>query len=243
MHDNPDKIEYPPIILDPSDPASLHQMVPPWLSQFIQNIPMDYFEMPEEQFKATFKPGYTFEMLRTSFWLEYLYCLYAGSKKITLARVYSFVCDERMFMKACRNPITLAWILKPPKHMMTSLRTTLNRTTQRLFEIAEVPLFDERGKPKYTAMKIVMSLHKDLDQRFHGAPVQRQITAHVNLNKEEDLDKVEARMNDQLKAVMEQKRKLLETGVIDGEIISGTASPAPENSGDGAQDGSGGGGT
>ncbi len=78
------------------------------------------------------------DKLRHSLWLEFELSI-SQNREMSTANVCNRIVTEQHLGIILKNPMRAAWITYPPGNYTVDVETLLSRTTQRLFEMVEVP--------------------------------------------------------------------------------------------------------
>lgn len=88
--------------------------------------------------------------LRLQFWFEYNGQQESPDRNypsLNMSRVIGkAVAKETFYKHIITDPIKLAWILSPPQNYMNALNFALMTATNRMIEICELPLVNEKGE-------------------------------------------------------------------------------------------------
>lgn len=206
--------EFSGIILDETDPNSIHNLVPLWLSNRIKALPKEWFTWDLKKLKNHVKPGKIVEALRYSFWLEYSNTVYNGKDKMVLYRVWSPICTDYYFHEeVCKTPLLLCWMLQPPQKYARCMEALLDHSVDRLREILDLPIVDKKGKINHQVAKLIMSIHNRLEDRVQGAIVQKTETKTLSMNFSSSMrNATEAQLDKRLRELRNAERNLLEAG-------------------------------
>ncbi len=178
-------------------------------------------------------PVETDNCLRVKFWHEYERAHQDGTKMV-MSAVYSTICPSEYFYNVyLGRPEKLAWILTPPMEYETRLKALILLSTSQLNEILELPNRDEKGRVNVKILELKAKIHFQLEQRIHGAVVQRleQKTQTLNIH---TTDKAVAKMaaantmediQRRMKELEARERRMLQDTGQRGEVI---VEPAPE---------------
>ena len=179
----------------------------------------------EEVLRKRVKPSIVLNRLRLGFWKEYDYAQFKG-KKMCLENIYRGVCSEEEFLNILETTRYGAWLLKPPTDYISNLEEALCTGINRLREMLEIPLYEERhvkvGRDEYVKQKvfdkgaaeILLKVVNMVDSRVNGAVVQRSISEVRNkttIRKEVNVQGNNEEINIE-KQIKEMERAILEGG-------------------------------
>jgi hypothetical protein len=169
-------------LLDPEDPRSMVNLVPPDVSEAMHRVPIEYFTMSEVDLKKLSRPTQVISRIRLSWWNEYN----RAQEMLThmeMVSVYAGVCHPSYFYAGIlKNPRYLAWILCPPTSYLVAMEEALYFGVERLREILELPLYDEKGRANPAVGNLVLKTVALLDLRVKGAVTQKHEHKSVALN-------------------------------------------------------------
>lgn len=220
--------------LAPNNPRSIFSLAPEALRRAMERVPLQYFEMSEDELAAQIKPNSTLNCLRFRLWDEYGRAAENQAPLHTRA-ICRGICTEHYLLRAVfRNPAMTAWLLTPPKSYEAAAEEALMFGLMRLREILTFPLYDERGRPNPAVGKLVQQVTRMLDDRLKGSPTQNinkrtlSITAKQveDISKSTSMEELEKRLSklrseEEKFALQEERRPRLEefkSGAIDVSV-------------------------
>lgn len=214
--------------LNKSNERSVYNLVPNTFQQAMDRVDESYFLMSEEDLesavaaaggrKRSVSP--VLNLLRYRLWDEFNKSVDKGTR-ITMKSVCVGICSDAYLRQAVfRNPVMVAWLLRPPVTYEDAALEALNHGMKQLRSILEFPLWDEKGRPNDKIAKLQIEVVKMLDARLKGAPVQKhevqQKTMQINTTAKEIKEMVEHASMDDLEKHLkklrgeEEKHQLLE---------------------------------
>ena len=188
---------------DPSNPESLINLLPPYLSNPIRAIPDSVQLMSEEELIRAGNCGVIESKLRQAFWMEYNHSLMGKKKQMNVSNMFTGICSKAYMRECFNNSFKLAYILRPPANLKVALHELLELGLSQLRDILALPHVDEKGRfdsahagLKLKTMEVVMS-------RLMGGPVQRVEQKNLNVSVEanpQDIEDEIKQLEDKLKA-------------------------------------------
>lgn len=156
--------------------------VPQVFRSFILELPTEVFEMEEDDLRERGRCGINEYALRMAFWQEYERCLSnPENKTMSAARLVRGILDQGTLRRIIANPYKLAWILKPVRSYLSDMEFMLIRGKERLWEILNLPIVNEAGKPMAAVANVVLAAQKQIEERVHGQTIQKQQQIRVNV--------------------------------------------------------------
>ena len=190
-YDKPETI----IIWDKSEPRAVINMVPPRMADMMT----DLFKEDEEIFTLTeaalfqklsqkrMRPTASDNRLRLNFWLAYDECIMTNRDHITLDMICGNMCSTEFFTRNYLiKPEKLAWLLVPPVNYGMKLVEAVDSGLDQMRGILDLEHIDyETGKIDHKLLAIKVTIFKLLDDRTHGAAVQKvekKSSVHISTN-------------------------------------------------------------
>ncbi len=100
--------------------------------------------------------------------------------RMIIENVYAGICTTEYFHQSLiTSNEMIAWMLIPPQSYQALLNEGWDAGFDRMREILDLPLHDSMGKLSIATANLVHKVWMSLDQRKHGAVVQRNM--NVNL--------------------------------------------------------------
>lgn len=182
---------------DDSDPNSLINMVPDVLKRAIQEVPVMYYEMAEDELSLHCfgedeknrpkQPDSTSERLRIAFWDEYDRAS-RYRERMEIRRICQGTCSEVYFVrKFIQDVQKLAYILHPPISYQINLKDLHELSLRGMRQILSMPIKDDKDRPNTRLMDIQFKIHQHVDMRLKGAIIQRIDQRNLNLNMNADV--------------------------------------------------------
>lgn len=153
------------------------------------------------------------DRLRYSFWREYDRAVTNKVKMVTF-NLHDGICGEAHMRALYADSNFLAWIFTPPGGYYTRIQQVLDITTQKLEDIARLPLERQICRCKYQCKcpsgdeeckcthgcicpptpdpklcQLIIEVHKVLEMRVHGAPLSKAEHRHLHLQSNHLLEK------------------------------------------------------
>lgn len=214
-------------IFNEANPYSIASMLPEnTREKVLRNVDRELLGMDEFDLRTTVKPTPTCNKLRLAFWFEYDSAVRAG-RKIDVKRIHAGICSAEMWNKEYCKPKRLAWILTPVSSYQASMEEALEFSIAQMRKMLEAPLFKEDGRLDTAAANTIIRVFSILDQRVHGAIVQKIETKSLVVNKQ-----VKAGPGDQAPAIdIDEKLRVLQTQLNqNNKLIMGVPSGPTEES-------------
>lgn len=165
-------------------------LVSPKVREAVLSIPKEYLEMTEKELVEKVygdRPESLDRMLRTNFWELYNECFSTG-KSMSLSKIVAGVCDISTFQRILSNAGRLSYIVREPSHLQNKIKDIYQALLEEMKVISEmkIPIDKKTGCPDAKLMGLKMKAFEYLDQRIHGALIQRmevrQKTLQVNVD-------------------------------------------------------------
>lgn len=175
--------ERPYSVRDEEDHFSLIHFLSDKLKAIVMDLPEELLVMTEAELKHEASPTTTDYALRVSFWREFERVMWKGSGKIVSAQIYTGVCtDVYFYKKFLHKPAKFAWMIRPMQSYQKAMEAILHRCTEQLWELANIPLKDSKGRwiPKHGAL--FLQAHARIENRIHGMAIQRTEARNMNVN-------------------------------------------------------------
>jgi len=171
------------------NPKSVINLVTERLQELMKQLPQALLAMSEKEIRKKLEPGWTEEQLRIAFWDEYFLTVDNNGKKMRLEAVYARVCAKDIFYDKIKNPLTLAYICKPPQDYIYQMRSLLNVGLERFAEILNLPV-KVNGRVDTKLIAEIIKIVTLVDNRVKGAVTQKiqidgtQKNLNMNVNYE-----------------------------------------------------------
>lgn len=176
----------PEVIASVSDTYQLDvmSMVEDAIAQRIAAIPDFVFNMSNAELFNKANPTPLEYALRTAFWREYdkLYLNNYANVKMKAKDICNGICTPGYFYNILKKPAVCLWMIKPKQTYHREMEAILSRGIERLWEIIEIPIFDETGKADHRLAGVVLQAIKQVEDRVQGMAVQRTQAVTVNLS-------------------------------------------------------------
>lgn len=215
------------------DPYSVIRLVSDSFRRAMLEIPEEWRGYQEGDIRTKHKITPTLNQLRLSFWLEYERCRAQMVPRMCMTNVFcAIVPEETFYQKILRDYRSVAWIITPPVSYTVRLEEMLHLGYERIREMLEAPLFDERtGKLDTAAAKLVLQATMMIDMRLKGGIVQKLEHKNISLNvnmKTGSQNVMHADQNLRLEEIEEELRRLEKREALLERIeaVRGTAEDA-----------------
>lgn len=167
---------------DKSEPRSIVNITPSTVSEAIERIPDDLFEMTEKRLRKEADVGEIEEKLRISFWREYDQAQTA-KRNIHVTNVHKGVCTQMHFYKKIiTNPLKLTYILTPPQEYALELEEMIAVGFRHLREIMDLPLYTPKGFVDARVAEVKLKIFESVMNRAKGALVYKTESKNLNVN-------------------------------------------------------------
>jgi hypothetical protein len=187
------------IIWNKDEPRAVINLVPPMMAErmaalYIQDE--EIFTMTEAALfqrlcKSKSRPTASDNRLRLNFWLAYDECIMTNRDRITLEQICGNMCSLEFFTRNYLiEPNKLSWLLVPPVNYGMKMVEAVDSGLDQMRGILDLEHIDyETGKIDHKLLAIKVTIFKLLDDRTHGAAVQKiekkqniQISTSVRAN-------------------------------------------------------------
>jgi hypothetical protein len=196
------------------NPKSVINVVPDRLREMMRKLPPELLGMSDREFRKHYEAPWTVEQLRIAFWDEFWITTDNNAKMMRAAAVYSKVCSKDTFYTYTNNPVALAYIVRPPRDYVLSMRSLLDIGMERFYEILNLPLEGPNGKIDTRLIGEIVKIVSLVDNRVKGAVAQKIMvdqttkTLSVNVNKNYEMPKSEAEIKRELIEIEKEIRQL-----------------------------------
>lgn len=160
------------IFWEDRNPRSVINLVSDRLQELMRQLPQSLLAMSEKEIRRKLDPGWTEEQLRIAFWDEYFLTVDNNCKKMRIEAVYARVCAKDIFYDKIKNPLTLAYMCKPPQDYIYQMRSLLNIGLERFAEILNLPL-EVNGRVDTRLITEIVKIVSIVDNRVKGAVTQK----------------------------------------------------------------------
>lgn len=210
-----------------TEERTFYDMCPDYLQRAIGRVPEHMRLMEERELRKLVRPNSAVSALRNSFWLEYNRQQEHGGH-FKISNILAGICTIEYFSGVvCKTPGMVAWITRPPISYSRAMEEILSYGLERLREIMEMPfqktVVDKKGFERITvdteAAKLVMKAFHLVDQRKHGAYVQKNLhlSGNIGANQVRELaahDSMED-IDRRIRALKAKEKELEQPGVIE----------------------------
>lgn len=140
-----------------------------------RDIPAKWFYYTEEEMRGHLNPSEQMSMIRTRFWdLVRERQLLHVDTEITIQELARGICSPQYVNNLLASQFRyVGWLMSPSPDYETRVSSLLDRGYDRVREIFDLPLYSEDGKVDTKTANLILSSVKMLDQRKHGAYLQR----------------------------------------------------------------------
>lgn len=180
--------------LDTGNPRSVLNLLTPGIRAPIRKameeraylFQMDEHELWRSLGKLKSQPGPIDNRLRLAFWNEYNRAQ-ADMDTMRGVNIYSGICTHQHFTERyLKCPEKVAWLMCPPTSYEVALEEALQFGIDQLRDILALPVKDKKGKVNTSLASLKERIIARLDERKHGATVQRSINVSVQKNASDD---------------------------------------------------------
>lgn len=183
----------PRAIFDISNPRSVINLVPPQIKKAMLRVPLEFYEMDEEELvplafpklqpgKLKPKPTPIDCRLRTAFWIEYERCQTLLTPMLW-RNIYSGACTPSYFDQHwLSQKYKVAWLLKPPADYRLALEELLTYGLEEMRELMAIPLQDDAGRVNVKLAEVKFKIWQAVEMRLKGAVIQRVRSENLNVN-------------------------------------------------------------
>lgn len=195
------------------NPKSVINLVTERLQELMKQLPQALLAMSEKEIRKKLEPGWTEEQLRIAFWDEYFLTVDNNNKKMRLEAVYARVCAKDIFYDKIKNPLTLAYICKPPQDYIYQMRSLLNVGLERFSEILNLPV-KTNGRVDTRLIAEMIKIVTLVDNRVKGAVTQKiqidgtQKNLNVNVNQNYEPPKTHQDIEKELRDIEKEIKQL-----------------------------------
>lgn len=204
------------IFWEEHNPRSLINLLTPRLKELARQLPPDFIGMSEKELKKKLDPSSLDEQLRIAFWDEYFLTVDNNAKSMRMEAVFARVTDREMFYEVVKNPLRLAYMLKPPQDYFLQMRSLLNIGLIRFEEVLKLPLENPNGTINTKLIGELIKIVSIVDNRVKGAVTQKiQIDAKttstsqvLNVNTTYEPPKTHQQIQQELKDIEKEIRQL-----------------------------------
>jgi hypothetical protein len=222
----------------------------PVLLEQVKNLPHELLDATERELERDVKPKKEHRLLKIAFWDEYKRAQRDEKyPHMVMENVYHGICGRLYFYQhILRKPPLLAWLITPPPDELIVQKELLRVGFKRLNEVLHLPFEEvtyklkpgrkgqppqmlEQKKTNVPLIKEVRAIVEMLQNRVHGAVIQRQQIEAAHLHKTVPAvlpTELTPEKLDQLSAQLDRLEK--NADVIDGEL-------SPTQDEDGSDDG------
>lgn len=196
------------------NPKSVINVVSDRLREQMKKIPPEILGMSDKEFRHHYEAPWTVEQLRIAFWDEFWLTTDNNAKAMRMAAVYARVCPKERFYDYIRHPLALAYIVRPPRDYILSMRSLLDIGMERFYEILNLPLEGPNGKIDTRLLGEIVKIVSLVDNRVKGAVAQKIVvdqttkSLSVNVNKNYEIPKSEAEIKRELIEIEKEIRQL-----------------------------------
>ncbi len=178
---------------NPEPEIDLLQHLNDALRRAVVSVPTHLIFLSERELFRKINPTPLDYALRVSFWREYeRIMLNGGSELMTAASVCNGICTPNQFYNLLKKPERVAWMIKPKQSYQKEMEAILSRGTERLWELMELPIYSQDGKPSADIARIVLQAIKQVEDRVKGMAVQRSMTVTANVQSSQAMRSIES---------------------------------------------------
>ena len=172
---------------DKENPHSLYNMLSSGTRLAIDAIPEEILTMTINELEKHMPRGHFTEKeikLRANLWREYEVSQSTG-RNLQIDKIVQGVMTRKTWYEKIWDKYWLTFMLTPPETYTSALKDLLDKFTKEMFEIVKMPLYDpDTGKPLPAVATMKLKALEMIDNRLHGAYVQKieQKSVTMNLN-------------------------------------------------------------
>ncbi len=216
------------VIYDLEDPKSLINMVPDSLKAAMMELGPKWRYLSERQIHKECDPDPIDGRLRISFWDEYIRARDSNTAFQVRNVVRNITSQDYWDTKVVLCPNKVAYMVIPPKCLIASMRSLLDRSHDRLAEVLELPItgikYGRDGKPYETVDNALighmLKIVEMLKNRVQGSVIQK----NFNVNYENSPGGGKVLTLEQVEAYLkETQSKIKKVGRVEkieeGEIV------------------------
>lgn len=167
------------------------------------DIPEEMKSLDEEKLRLLVQPSYNMQLIRHTFWAEVRFA-YFNNRAVLIENVFNGIMNRSSFIKNLTLPIA-AYILCPTYEHAVKLEQAHELAMQSVVAILATPRSSD-PKVDYNYDRLKLEIFKFLDDKRHGAAVQKQL----NINHE-----LKANGKDDTATVDEIKKQFESGGIIE----------------------------
>lgn len=156
------------------DERSLIRLAPEVFQRKMLELPEHLRTMSEIDMKRAWPQmiSVAWKQLRLMFWMEYDRAQRDYDRMSTRA-IVTGVCAEETIYALVKKPEFVAYMITPPAHYTVKLQEAVEYGFERLREILDLPLTDEKGKAIPKHADLILKTTLALDMRKNGAVAQK----------------------------------------------------------------------
>lgn len=186
------------------------------LADLAASLPNDFFRLTEDDLKARCPEGRPSRMdrrVRLQFWNEYE----LAAKELREMNMQAVVEGTgALTWEAYRTEMAtpgggaalLAWFMTPPAEYALRMREATELGVERLMDILELPLKDEKGRVQVGVAALILAAYKLVSERVHGAIAQKIVQANMSVGEIPQDGKATLQIKDVDARIMELEKLL-----------------------------------
>lgn len=168
-------------VYDKMDPRSIYNMLPDCkLKRVMELVPDDLKNENERRLFEKIQPSENVQLLRHAFWAE-LRTAYDHERPINIESTHAGIMTKSAYVKNL-TPHNVAFILCPTQEYFVKLEHAHDLALKGVVEILSTPRTGEKGYD-YNYDRLKLEIFKFLNDKKHGAAVQKQLNINHNFDK------------------------------------------------------------
>jgi len=211
----------------------------PAAQRAVEELPPELLEKTENELLR--RPDDVQRRVKISFWNEFRRCQRVKQSHMVLSNIQFGVCSMSYWQKqVVGRPEILAWVITPPTAEILVWQELLELGHKKLRKVLKLPLVEKRywkdktgelhceKRTNVSLVKEIRAIVEGLQNRLHGAVVQRQEIQSKNVNISltdqgsrsisSEMDEIKAMLG-RIETVANTMPELEEGAIIDGTII------------------------
>lgn len=157
------------------------------------------------------------QAMRVRFW-EYLNQAVDKGTKISIHRLVDGVLTRAGFYDLLNNPVRCAYLFTKPQNFMVENIILLDKAKDRIEQILDLPIFDEKGKPIGAVITAKIKMFSLLSDRVHGKSIERIQQHQMIEQKKTETPKTMKEIEAELKSLQSGSVEVIETIPVAQEI-------------------------
>lgn len=174
--------------VDADNPLSIMHMTKGRLNEAVNAVTDDLKMLTERELRRKLEPTAVDYSLRVSFWREYEAAVRERREYVMANSVIGTICSDAYFyQRFLKDPIRVAWLIKPVQSYMKEIEAVLFRGTERLWELMDmdITITDKKSGDRVTCPRlatVLLETIKMVEARAKGHAMMRSEMRSVALN-------------------------------------------------------------